>query len=324
MAQKKDYPQADGLLVLHKPSGPTSTDCLNRIKARFRQKKVGHGGTLDPLASGVLLVLFGQGTKLVPYLSEESKTYTGTLVLGMETDSYDIQGRTVAEKSWSHVSEDQVRQMVRDWEKLENQEVPPVSAAKHKGKPLYALQRAGKEIPVKIKRIRITHAEVTGVDLPHVRFRVTCSPGTYVRSLVHSLGKRLGTGAVLTELVREACHPFTLAQAVTLDTLLELEPESLGDHIIPLSDVLPHWPGIRLDREQTQAVMQGMRLPVDSRTPGEAGDRVMVFDPHGAPLALVQAQALDSSLHWVILRGLWKTPAPNTSRGNDDPLNSTK
>ncbi|NCC24745.1 MAG: tRNA pseudouridine(55) synthase TruB [Deltaproteobacteria bacterium] len=305
-------PQLDGLLVLNKPSGPTSTDCLNTLKRRFGQKKIGHAGTLDPLAAGVLLVLFGQATKMASYLTEEKKTYAGVMVLGLETDSYDIQGRVLEERPWQDVHEDMVHSEIRAWQDLEDQEVPPVSAAKYKGRPLYALQRAGLDVPVKIKRIRIHQAEVIGVDLPRVRFRVTCSQGTYVRSLVHSLGKRLGVGAVLTELVREACHPYGLAQARSLDEVLEHDKDALGSLLIPLSEVLPHWKTTRLDQAQTLAIRQGVRLPADSEgiKANEPGERRLFHASDGSPIAMVEAVLQENRTRWSILRGLWSDEEP--------------
>ena len=197
--------QLDGVLVLHKPGGPTSTDCLNKIKWALGQKKIGHAGTLDPMATGVLVVLLGQGTKLANYLSTDRKTYRGSLILGQTTDTYDVQGKVLADAPWTHLASETVREEILAWRGTISQEVPPVSAAKHEGKPLYALHRAGKETPVKVKDVTIFDVEILELALPHVTFRVTCSAGTYIRSLAHSLGKRLGCGAVLSELERECC-----------------------------------------------------------------------------------------------------------------------
>ncbi|MBP9944480.1 MAG: tRNA pseudouridine(55) synthase TruB, partial [Desulfomicrobium sp.] len=186
--------QLDGVLVLHKPGGPTSADCLNQIKRGLGQKKIGHAGTLDPMATGVLVVLLGQGTKLAGYLSDDRKTYRGSLILGQTTDSYDVQGKVLSEASWQHLDPETVRAEILGWQGTMSQEVPPVSAAKHQGKPLYALHRAGKEVPVKVKDVTIFDSQVLSLDLPVTSFRVTCSAGTYIRSLAHSLGMRLGCG----------------------------------------------------------------------------------------------------------------------------------
>jgi len=268
--RKRSKEQRDGLLILNKPSGPTSADCLNDIKYQLKQFKIGHGGTLDPMARGVLLVLLGHGTKLAPYLSGGTKTYSGTFQLGITTDTLDIQGE-VTKKAPVDATEEDVKHAINRWKELTEQEVPAYSAAKHKGKPLYALAREGKETPVKIKPIVISHVETLDVQMPEASFRVSCSAGTYIRSLVHSLGIRMGCGATLTSLVRESSEPFALSQA-----------------------------GL---------VHNGAWLPVVDQPgellAGELGDQAMLLDPEGAPLALVEAKLQNGKPKWSILRGLW-------------------
>lgn len=306
--QKRSEEQLDGILVLNKPSGPTSTDCLNDIKHQLKQFKIGHAGTLDPLAQGVLLVLLGQATKLAPYLTSKEKIYTGSFRLGFTTDTYDIQGETTSENQINS-SADNIYQEIVAWKELTEQEVPAYSAAKHNGKALYALAREGKETPVKIKAVVISHAEALEVNLPDAEFKVRCSAGTYVRSLVHSLGMRLGCGAVLTSLNREASEPFTLDQAYDLKTVLE-EPEKLPQRIIPITEALPHWGRHTLPTALAQLVKNGTWLPVNADTEellgGKRGDQAMLLDPEGNALALVEAKDQDGKLKWSILRGLWQ------------------
>jgi len=296
--------QQHGILVLDKPSGPTSAACLNAIKHKIGQKKIGHAGTLDPMATGVLLVLLGHGTKLAPYLTSGVKTYLGELRLGLTTDTYDIQGRIIEEHSYDHLNEKKVEQAILLWQSLNEQEVPPVSAAKYRGKPLYKLHREGKEVPVKTKSIHISQVEIITLDLPLVVFRVTCSQGTYIRSLAHSLGKRLGCGATLTGLRRERCHPFGLVQAHSLDEVVD-DPSGFPERVIPLVKALPHWPIMVVNHEQAAAVKNGTWLPVFPEEHPKESDKHMLVDPEGNPLALVQATMRDDSLYWAILRGLW-------------------
>jgi len=302
---KRSAAQLDGLLILNKPEGPTSAGCLTKIKRGLQQGKIGHAGTLDPMATGVLLVLLGHGTKLANYLTDGQKTYWGELELGTVTNTYDRQGEIVEQKAFDHVTPEDVRSDVLSWMELSTQEVPPVSAAKHQGKPLYALERAGMDVPVKVKDVEIFHAEVLETELPRVRFRATVSAGTYVRSLVHSLGIRLGCGAMLTALTREHCHPFGLKDAWDLDQVLA-EPERFPERVIPLADALPHWPKVAVDAEQANQVQNGTWLPVaDTDLAGALGDRAMLIGPGGVPLALVEAKDKDGSVSWSILRGLW-------------------
>lgn len=305
--RKRSQEQLDGLLVLNKPSGPTSADCLNDIKHQLKQFQIGHAGTLDPLAQGVLLVMLGVATKLAPYLSGATKTYRGRLKLGMTTDTLDIQGEVVDTADVT-VSTEDVEAAILSWKELTEQEVPAYSAAKHEGKPLYALAREGKETPVKIKPIVLSHVEVLDVRIPEAEFRVSCSAGTYIRSLVHSLGSRVGCGAVLTSLTREQSEPFTLDQAHDLADVLE-NPATLPDKVIPLRDALPHWPRHQLPGPLSDLVKNGTWLPVGDE-PGELlagtlGDRAMLLDPDGVPLALVEAKLQDNVPKWSILRGLW-------------------
>ncbi|WP_461211126.1 tRNA pseudouridine(55) synthase TruB [Desulfocurvus sp. DL9XJH121] len=303
-SRKRSRNQLDGLLVLDKPEGPTSAGCLARIKRGLDQGKIGHAGTLDPMATGVLLVLLGEATKLAPYLTEGKKTYLGELELGTATDTYDRQGQIVTQKPFDLLAPEDVKEAILAWTGRMDQEVPPVSAAKHQGKPLYALVRAGEDVPVKIKPVEIFHAEVLETELPRVRFRVTVSAGTYVRSLVHSLGIRLGCGAMLTALTREHCHPFGLDQAHGLETVLA-DPEGFPDRVIPLADALPQWPRPALDGDQADRVRNGARLPVaETGADAAPGDRALLMGPGSVPLALAEARPDDGGLSWFILRGL--------------------
>ena len=305
----KNHFQKHGILVLNKPSGPTSTDCLNSIKRELKQYKIGHAGTLDPLAEGVLLVMLGQATKLGPYLTGPDKVYTGSLIIGKTTDTYDIQGNETSTHDISAITEKVVENEILAWNNLTSQEVPAYSAAKHKGKPLYELARKGEEVPVKIKSINIFEAEPLDVTLPTARFRVGCSAGTYIRSLVHSLGSRLGCGAVMESLKREESQPFRLTEAHELDEIIE-NPESFEERIIPLADALPHWHRFTVDEPTAANFRNGSRIPGEN-VPGAvklniaAGNRAMLLDPSGMPLVLVEAQPIDGKLLWIILRGLW-------------------
>jgi tRNA pseudouridine55 synthase len=313
---RHDPRQLDGLLVLNKPTGPTSAACLNRIKHGLGQFKIGHAGTLDPLARGVLLVLLGQGTKIASYLTGGEKIYSGEFTLGLTSDTYDSEGKILA-RSEVTASPEEVAQAVEAWKDLTEQEVPAYSAAKHKGKPLYSLARAGEDVPVKSKAVTVFHAEPLEIALPTARFRVRCSAGTYVRSLVHSLGMRLGCGAIMTQLTREASLPFGLEQAHDLEAVLG-EPERFAQRVIPLAEALPHWSRLRLSDTLAAQVKNGAWLPVaETEAEGRAapGDHAVFLEPGGSPLALVEAQAKDGNLCWVILRGLWSEEAPRRDKG---------
>ncbi len=301
--------QLHGILVLNKPKGLSSAQCLSRIK-RLGQKKIGHGGTLDPMATGVLLVLLGCATKLSGYLLDGGvKTYSGTLRLGLETDTWDAEGRVISEipldAGRMAETEEAARREVLSWTEVTEQPVPPYSAAKHEGTPLYKLARAGREVPLKVKKIHISHAEVQRVDLPDVRFRVTCSSGSYIRSLAHSLGMRIGCGAALTELTREYSHPFGLDKAHTLDEVLA-SPEMLAGWVQPLDAALPSWKKFSVAPRQEADLRNGKAIPhmpeYGAHAPGEKA-LAAAFD--GLPLALMEARMDKGVPVWSVMRGLF-------------------
>ncbi|MDR2727466.1 MAG: tRNA pseudouridine(55) synthase TruB [Deltaproteobacteria bacterium] len=301
--------QQHGLLVVNKPRGLSSAQCVGRIK-RLGQKKIGHAGTLDPMATGVLLVLLGQATKISGHLmAGGEKTYLAAVRLGQTTDTWDAEGRLLAVSPASvldAITPQAVQSIVSSWLGASEQVVPPYSAAKHEGKPLYKLSLAGLDIPVKVKQIHISRAEVIRVDLPFVKFRITCSSGTYIRSLAHSLGTRLGCGAVLTELVREYSHPFGLDSAHDLEEILAA-PHTLPERLLPLSAGLPGWRMLILNPAEECVVRVGAGVAC---LPGcAAGEHAVLLAENGAPLALAEARSVGrdghASLCWAVLRGLW-------------------
>jgi tRNA pseudouridine55 synthase len=308
MSQRSPRPeQQHGLLILNKPQGPTSTQCLERIKKQLKQKKLGHAGTLDPLATGVLLVALGRATKLTPYLVEGSKVYRGWIRLGLTTDTYDMEGEVLSEADWHHVRSEAINKEIAAWRDLEEQPVPPYSAAKHGGQPHYRMARRGEAPPEKTKPVHIDHSEVLALKLPFVQFRVTCSKGTYIRSLAHSLGTRLGCGAVLSDLTREESRPFGLERAVELEELLRA-PEALPGHVLSIPESLPHWPKLYLSPAQAAGIKSGNWLKaaeLQGVAPQGEGERALFLTVQEAPLALMETRFWRGQLYWAILRGLW-------------------
>ena len=297
-------PQLHGVLVLNKPSGLSSNRCLMQIK-RMGQKKIGHAGTLDPMAEGVLLVLLGQATKLSSYLLENGgKVYCGTLRLGQVSDTWDSQGTILSEHDTSHITCDDVSREIAAWQDLHIQQVPPFSAAKLDGKPLYKLARQGTMIE-RTKQIQIEQAVLLEAQLPFVRFRVHCRSGTYIRSLAHSLGMRLGCGAVLTELTREYSHPFGLDGALSLSDLAS-NPAQLVRYLRPIRDALPSWPCIVVPKAWVNAVRSGQSVPVASLSDVEKAERAILTDGE-CELALVSRESGEHGDVWKVLRGLWNS-----------------
>lgn len=304
--------QLHGLLVVNKPRGLSSAQCTNRLK-RLGQRKIGHAGTLDPMAQGVLLMLLGHATKISGHLmAGGEKTYSAVVEFGRSTDTWDDEGTDTA-VALPHIFREEVlenpdfaeelRRIVSSWEGVSEQIVPSYSAAKHEGKTLYSLARAGKVAPEKTKFIEISRAEILWVDLPRAAFRVTCSSGTYIRSLAHSLGTRLGCGAVLTELTREYSHPFGLDRAHSLDSILD-QPERLSERVISVAEALPLWSRVNVPELRVPDLKNGIPLPAEPPV-WSLGTSALLLSPQGDVLALASGETLNQRPVWSIIRGLW-------------------
>jgi tRNA pseudouridine55 synthase len=309
-AGQRAVPQQDGVLVLDKPGGLTSAACIGLLKKRLGQKKIGHAGTLDPMATGVLLVLLGQATKISGQLMEAGrKIYLATVKFGLDTDTWDVEGKVLSETPLEHalnsgvLSFNMLKAELAGWVGTMRQQVPPYSAAKHAGRPLYALARKGLETPYKDKTIEISRAELEWFRPPLARFRIACGSGTYIRSLAHSLGIRFECGAVLAELVREYSHPYALDTAVNLDELLA-NPELLPQKTRSIASALAHLPAFRLDQEAALKVRNGNMLPL-ALLPEVDGNRVLFLDSDGRELALAEKSRRGGEEFWRVGRGLW-------------------
>ncbi len=305
-ANRCPVPQQDGVLVLCKPKGITSAACIGKVKWAFGQKKIGHAGTLDPMATGVLLVLLGQATKISGHLMEQGeKTYSGLIRLGVVTDTWDAEGAVVEEHPVVGVTQETVQEAMQELVGTYAQEVPAYSAAKHQGKPLYELARKGLETPIKKKEITVFRGEAELVGPSLVRFRATCSSGTYIRSLAHSLGKRLGCGAMLEELTREYSHPFGLDKAHHLEALLG-NAEAFTASILGIAEALPGRHKVCVAGEEAARVKNGMPLAYNAAVSGpfQPGRQALLMNGE-TPLALVEAAMLQNNEAWAVVRGLW-------------------
>ncbi len=226
----------DGLLLVDKPTGPTSHDIVAKIRRHFQIKKVGHGGTLDPMATGLLVLLVGKGTKISERVMGHDKTYEGTLRLGIETDSQDADGKPIAEVDPSAVTKEQILEQMNQRVGDLMQTPPMVSAIKIKGVPLYKMARKGETIDRPPKLVHIYRFELLDYTPPEARFVVECTKGTYVRTLAHDIGQSLGVGAHLCQLRRTKIGKLDVANASTLDELLALP--TLEGKVIPLAAAL--------------------------------------------------------------------------------------
>ena len=219
--------QQSGVLLVDKPKEWTSFDVVNFVRSRFNIPKAGHCGTLDPAATGLLVLVFGRFTKLSQKFSGEDKIYDARILLGTETDSQDMDGKVIRTADPSGVTEEQLRGVFKEFVGEQKQTPPMVSAVKIDGKRLYELARKGQEVEREAKDITIYSIDVTSVNLPYADFSVHCSKGTYVRTICSDVGEKLGCGAVLNSLKRTSSGSFMLEDAVSIDTIKEWEQPQL-------------------------------------------------------------------------------------------------
>ena len=241
MSENKQFKQPSfldsGILLVDKPPEWTSHDVVNLIRRRFNVKKVGHCGTLDPAATGLLVMVLGRATKLSQKLSGDDKTYEGNMLIGTETDSQDLDGTITAENDWSAVTKEQVIKVSKEFTGELYQTPPMVSAKKIGGKRLYKLAREGKVVEREPVKIKINCLNITEIDLPYVKFNASCSKGTYIRTLCYDIGKQLGCGAVLAGLRRTQCGMFSIKNSTTVEKIKEWEQEELAENLLWLHNL---------------------------------------------------------------------------------------
>jgi tRNA pseudouridine55 synthase len=229
----QEFSALDGAILIDKPAGPTSHDVVDAIRRRFNLKKVGHCGTLDPGATGLLILVLGRGTKLSEKLMSDDKVYEGTIKLGETTDSYDADGTLVASLPVPPLTLDQLNESAAEFIGDLMQKPPMVSAVKKGGVPLYKLARKGLEVEREARLVHIYNFRFSDYQEPVARFRLACTKGTYVRSIAHELGGKIGCGAHLAALRRVTSGKFDVAQAAPLDAVLNLTPRELEQRVIP-------------------------------------------------------------------------------------------
>jgi tRNA pseudouridine55 synthase len=229
----------DGILLVDKPSGPTSHDVVDNIRRRFRLAKVGHGGTLDPQATGLLIVLLGKGTKLSNRFAGTDKQYEGVMRLGISTDSQDAQGTVLREADYGHVTREQVEAEMKKLTGDIMQTPPMISAVKVDGVPLYKRARKGETVERESRLIHVYEFRMTGFSPPQVSFVLGCSKGTYVRTLCSDIGDVLGCGAHLERLRRLRCGEFKVEDATAFDAIMNMEIAGFTEKVIGLHRLSP-------------------------------------------------------------------------------------
>ena len=273
----------NGMIVIDKPAGWTSQDVVAKLRGLIGERRVGHGGTLDPMATGVLPVFFGRATRAVEFFEHAEKEYVAGLRLGLTTDTQDITGNVLTETSVS-VTRAEVQAALTSLEGVQKQIPPMYSSIKVGGKKLYELAREGKEIPRQARRITIFETELLEGAGTDWKFRVHCSKGTYVRTLCEELGKRLGCGGCMSSLRRTRAGAFS--QAIPLQTVMEMTKEERQTLLMPVDRLFSAYPALTLTENQTKVLFHGGFFTL--RRP-ECGDgRYRFYAPDGSFLALGQ------------------------------------
>jgi len=252
-----------GVLNVNKPASFTSHDVVAVVRKLLQEKQIGHLGTLDPLATGVLPLAIGRATRLVEYGSF-SKEYEGVCLLGKTTDSCDVTGKTLTEKSTVDLTSERVIEEVLKLKFITEQKPPMVSAVKTGGQKLYELARKGITVERKARPVQIEKIEVLSVQLPRVSFRAVCSTGTYIRVLCETLGTALGVGGCMEELKRTRVGPFTLQDALSLEEIQKgVEDQNLSGMLLPSGLLVRHLQEIQLNEVELNALCMGQKLKSD-------------------------------------------------------------
>ncbi len=300
----------DGLILTRKPPLVTSHDVVKQIRSLLPGNKTGHFGTLDPLATGLLMLAIGSTTRLFPFFSKLDKAYEGTIRLGFSTDTYDSQGKPTSTPSTAWPQQSRLEAAMEDFLGSISQLPPPYSAKKYKGQPLYKLARANQPTPRNPSNVTVEAFLCLSYAAPDIEFRVRCSSGTYIRSLAHDLGQSLGCGAHLARLVRTEVGRFRLEDAHSLEDISRLK--NAGDvhaFLLPIEELLPEFPRLILTEEGTSLANHGNLVApqhiariFESEIPGAAagpqGEQVFrLFSEGGRLLAFARRPPGQGGLH---------------------------
>lgn len=275
----------NGILNVFKNKGMSSFDVVRKIKFLANEKKVGHTGTLDPEATGVLPVCLGKATKTIDYIMNSNKVYEVKFLLGVKTTTYDLEGEEIERKDTSHLTEDEVYRIALSFVGEYDQIPPMYSALKKNGVRLYDLARQGIEIERDARRINIIDICNLKIELPYVCFKVTCSKGTYIRSLCYDIGEKLNVGATMVELNRCETSVFKEENSVNIE---DLTKENIQDYIISIEEALSFYPKLTVKNSFTKLLINGVKV-FDKRLTSETKEKGIlyrVYDDNGTFIGL--------------------------------------
>ena len=276
----------NGILNINKPAGKTSAWVVSRVRRCSGERHVGHVGTLDPLAVGVLPICVGQAAKMSAFILAQHKTYLAEIELGISTDTDDLEGRITQVGDPSHITSEQIQKLLTDFTGVISQRPPMYSAIKHQGKRLYDIARSGIEVERDEREVQVFRIELLQWQPPSFTVAVECGKGTYIRSLAHDIGQRLGCGAHLKGLIRTSCGPFNIKDSITIHQLEDaFENDYWQDLLYPMDMVLENYTAAILNAEQERAIRNGRPLNLNIVS---AGEHCRAYSPDGRFLALLR------------------------------------
>ena len=257
----KSNQACSGFLLVDKPSGITSSKLVQVIKKTFSLNKIGHTGTLDPLATGLMVLCVGQATKFSQFLLVKDKSYRVSIKLGVATDTFDAEGLVTSEKAVNHVTRELIEASLTNFQG-EIEQIPPMySAIKKNGVPLYKMARRGLKVDLEPRKVRIHEIKALGFDGKFLDLKVCCSKGTYIRTIAADLGDVLGCGAHVVELRRLSVGTYDEKDMLTFDELVKLEnTDGLADHLLPIASAFKDWSEVLIDPRQARLLMNGVKL----------------------------------------------------------------
>ena len=282
----------DGIIIVNKPSGYTSHTIVSKIRKKFNIKKVGHTGTLDPLATGVLPILLGSGTKLSKYLINHDKEYIATIKLGVKTDTADIEGNIIEEAEIPILSEEQIKNVLKNFEGVQYQKPPMYSAIKVNGKKLYEYARNGQTIDVQARKIEIYNIELLKYEGEFIEIKVACSKGTYIRSLCEDIAKKLDTIGTMATLQRTKVGEFTLEEAIEMEDLEEIQ--QIQKKLITAEELFKIYASINLKEQEMQHFLNGVKI-----TRNEADGLYKIYNQNGKFVGIGEIKEGRLKRDWV-------------------------
>jgi tRNA pseudouridine55 synthase len=277
----------DGILNINKATGMTSHDVVAKVRKLLKQKRVGHAGTLDPAARGVLPICIGLGTRVAEYLSESGKAYRAEILFGVVTDTYDTEGSILRSSDASELTLERIEEILPHFLGPQMQIPPLYSAIKLQGQPAYKRIRAGEEITLEARPIEIYALRIVNWQAPLLTLDIECSKGTYIRSLAYDMGEYAGYGAHLAGLIRTRSGPFTLEKSILLEQLTDIvEQGTLTDTVFPPDYAVQHYPALSLDEKTAERVLHGNSFHHDQSSLQLEGVMARIYDSSGHFLAI--------------------------------------